>query len=58
MINDMKKQYNKPAICTFNIDMRPLMTLSENNPQTQVNHTEYNSEFSARGGWFDEDEEY
>ena len=59
----MKKLYMIPAINVVNIGIEPLMTLSSgsDNPETQVNHEEYEGEFSSRrryrGEWDDEEEE-
>ena len=43
------------------VENQPLMNLSQNNPQTTVNHTEYDGEFSANeggsGGFWDDDED-
>ena len=57
----MKKRYINPTINVVKIGFQPLMALSENNPQTKVNHEEYDDEFSSRrrrrDEWADEEEE-
>ena len=60
MTDNMKKQYKTPALSIVKIGIQPLMVLSENTPETKVNHEEYNEEFGTRrlnSVWDDEDDE-
>ena len=52
----MKKEYKKPAVDMAEVELQQLMVLSENNPQTTVNHDEYNNEFSSRDYYDDWDD--
>ena len=57
----MKKTYRKPMLEVVMVENQPLMNLSQNNPQTNVNHENYNGEFSSNkngfGGVWDDDED-
>ena len=52
----MKKEYIIPSMDIFDADVSPLLVLSYGSdmPSTEVNHEEFDGEFSGRG--FDMDE--
>ena len=59
----MKKRYINPTINVVKVGVQPLMALSasQDNPQTQIDHDEYEGDFSSRrrrrDEWEDEEEE-
>lgn len=59
----MRKNYIIPTINVVKIGVQPLMVLSDSNPnpQTEVNHEEYNEVFSSRrrrDDWDDDEEDW